>query len=240
MQYRDWVKATRSALQPLADAGQASDMQRYMKDISPYLGIRSGSRRKALKSAWRDLPQLDQENLARFAEEMWALPEREYQYAAIDAMTWHPGALTPDFLAHPVEHLVATKPWWDSVDSLGSAIITPLVNSHPQLTATMWQWLESDDIWLARAAIQHQRGNRENTDLALMFAMCEVHISDREFWLAKAIGWALRDASAYWPSDVQAFIDRHPTIAPVARREAQRGIDRALSLAALASASSPG
>jgi 3-methyladenine DNA glycosylase AlkD len=102
----------------------------------------------------------------------------------------------------------------------------------------MWEWLESKNIWLARAAIQHQRGNRQQTDLQLLFAMCEVHVTDREFWLAKAIGWALRDASAYWPNEVQSFLNKHPDIAPVARREAQRGIDRALSSSADAGASS--
>ncbi|MDO9485622.1 MAG: DNA alkylation repair protein, partial [Actinomycetota bacterium] len=198
-------------------------------DIAPYIGIRTVPRRKAEKAAWKSLPALDEANLARFTQEMWKLPEREFQYAGIDAIDWHQGALSPAFLLDPVQELVATKPWWDSVDGLGSAIVTPLVNTYPELTSTMWSWLKSGDIWLARAAIQHQRGNRDATDLDLLFSMCEVHITDREFWLAKAIGWALRDVSAYWPEEVQAFINSHPNIAPVARREAQRGIDRAIN-----------
>lgn len=238
MAYRAWAEATRQALQPLADPHEAVGMQRYMKDIAPYLGIRSAPRRAAVKAAWKALPALDESGLAQFAQEMWRQPEREYQYAACDALDWYRGDLSAEFLHAPVRQLVSTKPWWDTVDSLGSAIITPLVIRHPELVDTMWEWLESGDIWLARAAIQHQRGKRDETDLHLLFAMCEVHIEDREFWLAKAIGWALRDVSAYWPADVQAFVDRHPAIAPVARREAQRGIDRAIS-AAGAAASSP-
>lgn len=229
MPYRAWASATKQALQPLADQADAAGMQRYMKDIAPYLGIRSATRRAAQKAAWKTLPALDEGNLARFAHEMWKLPEREFHYAGIDALDWYRGALSAEFLVEPVQYLVATKPWWDTVDGLGSAIITPLVNTYPELHSTMWRWLRSTDIWLARAAIQHQRGNKDETDLDLLFAMCEVHITDREFWLAKAIGWALRDASAYWPADVQEFVDRHPNIAPVARREAQRGIDRAIS-----------
>ena len=228
MPYRVWVSATQESLLPLADVHDAVGMARYMKNVAPYLGIRTPARRKALRAAWKRLPALDESGLARFTKAMWQLPEREYQYAACDALDWYRGELSPDFLHDPVRHLVSTKPWWDTVDSLGSAIVTPLVNTYPALTATMWEWLESEDIWLARAAIQHQRGNREETDLDLLLAMCEVHITDREFWLAKAIGWALRDASAYWPAEVQAFVDAHPNIAPVARREAQRGIDRAL------------
>lgn len=231
MPYRAWVNATTTTLRPLADAGDAQQMQRYMKDVAPYLGIRSAPRRKAQKLAWKSLPALDEGDLERFVLEMWKLPEREFQYAGIDALDWYRDALHSAFLQAPVQHLVTAKPWWDTVDGLGSAIITPLVNSYPALTATMWKWLESGDIWLARAAIQHQRGNKDETDLDLLFAMCEVHVTDREFWLAKAIGWALRDVSAYWPEDVQAFVERHPNMAPVARREAQRGIDRAMGSA---------
>jgi len=228
MPYRAWVDATTQALTPLADPAAAIGMKQYMKDVAPYLGIPTPARRTALRSAWKPLPALDQRNLGRFAKAMWQLPEREYQYAAIDAIDRYRGELSPAFLINPVKTLVTTKPWWDTVDSLGSAAITPLVINHPELTATMWEWLRSGNVWLARAAIQHQRGKKDETDLQLLFDMCEVHITDREFWIAKAIGWALRDASAIWPQDVQAFIDRHPDIAPVARREAQRGIDRAL------------
>lgn len=229
MPSRAWVDAARQALVPLSDAASAAEMERYMKGVAPYLGIRTPVLRKALKAAWRPLAPLSQGELARLVQALWRLPEREYQYAAVDAMSWHRGPITSDFLESPVRTLVTTKPWWDTVDSLGSAVITPLVNRNPGLTATMWEWLRSGDIWLARAAIQHQRGNKQETDLALLFAMCEEHITDREFWIAKAIGWALRDASAIWPADVQAFIDRHPGIAPVARREAQRGVDRAVA-----------
>ncbi|MSW67077.1 MAG: DNA alkylation repair protein, partial [Actinobacteria bacterium] len=100
---------------------------------------------------------------------------------------------------------------------------------YPELVDTMWEWIEDENIWLVRVAIQHQRGLRENTDLDLLFSMCQPHINEKNFWIAKAIGWALRDVSAYWPADVQAFIDRNPGISSVARREGQRGIDRAIA-----------
>jgi 3-methyladenine DNA glycosylase AlkD len=90
----------------------------------------------------------------------------------------------------------------------------------------MWSWWESGDRWLVRAAIQHQRGLRERTDLDRLFAMCDGYAADREFFIAKAIGWALRDASAWAPELVQAFVDAHPDLSAVARREAVRGLAR--------------
>ncbi|MFA7323283.1 MAG: DNA alkylation repair protein [Candidatus Nanopelagicales bacterium] len=228
MPYRAWIDAARQAYAPLANPEYAVNMAAYMKRIAPYLGIQTQARRAALKAAWKPLAQLDQPDLAQLVQKLWRLPEREYHYAACDALDWYRGAISADFLDDPVRELVTTKSWWDSVDSLGTVIITPLVNTYPELIDTMWDWNRDENIWLVRASIQHQRGNRDETDLALLLAMCEPHIANKEFFIAKAIGWALRDASAYWPNEVQEFIDRYPGISSVARREGQRGVDRAL------------
>jgi 3-methyladenine DNA glycosylase AlkD len=231
MPYRAWADAAQLALAPLADAHAAGQMAAYMKHVSPFLGIQTKPRRAALKAAWRGLDPLDQRGLTRLVLALWRLPAREYQYAACEALDWYRGELTADFLTTPVRELVVAKPWWDTVDSLGSAIITPLVNTYPELVDTMWQWNRDQDRWLVRASIQHQRGNGIETDLDLLFALCAPHVADREFFIAKAIGWALRDASAHWPHEVQAFIDAHGDISSVARREGQRGVDRALATA---------
>ena len=95
-----------------------------------------------------------------------------------------------------MQDLLTTAPWWDTVDSLGSAAITPLVARHPADVDLMWAWLDSGDRWLIRAAIQHQRGLKEGTDLDRLFTMCDRFADDREFFIAKAIGWALRDVTA--------------------------------------------
>jgi len=228
MPYRSWVKATQEAYAPLGNEVHAQGAAKYMKNIAPFIGIGTVPRRAALKAAWKPLPALDEANLARFCLEMWKLPEREYQYAACDLLAWNKTPRSADFLIHPLEALIITKPWWDTIDALNANAVNPLIRKHPELVNTMWEWIGSDNIWLVRVAIQHQRGNRDNTDLDLLFAMCEPHISEKNFWIAKAIGWALRDASAYWPNEVQTFITQHPDISSVARREGQRGVDRAL------------
>lgn len=229
MPYRAWVKATKEAFAPLGDPNTAEGAANYMKHIAPFIGISTVPRRAALKAAWKPLQPLDEINLAKFCVAMWKLPEREYQYAACDLLAWNEQPHSADFLIHPLKDLVIEKSWWDTIDALNSNAVNPLVRQHPELVDTMWEWIESDNIWLVRTAIQHQRGNRDNADLDLLFAMCEPHITEKNFWIAKAIGWALRDASAYWPADVQAFIDRNPGISSVARREGQRGVSRAIS-----------
>lgn len=229
MPYRVWVKATQEAYEPLGNAAHSQGAAKYMKNIAPFIGIGTAPRRTALKAAWKPLHELDEANLAKFCRAMWKLPEREYQYAACDLLAWNRTSRGADFLIQPLQELIINKSWWDTIDPLNSNAVNPLIRKHPQLINTMWEWIKSDNIWLVRVAIQHQRGNRDTTDLDLLFAMCEPHIAEKNFWIAKAIGWALRDASAYWPHEVQEFIMQYPDISSVARREGQRGVDRALA-----------
>lgn len=219
-----WVRATRSALEPLADAERAGPMRAYMKDVAPFLGISTPDRRSALRAAWRGLPALAPSEVAEVSRELWAEPQREYQYATCDLLAREQRRLPSSFLADPVTELLTTVPWWDTVDSLGTAVITPLVARDPGLVPLMWQWCNSDDRWLIRASIQHQRGLRERTDTDRLMAMCDQHADDREFFIAKAIGWALRDTARWNPAVVQGFLDSHPVLSRVAAREAERGL----------------
>ena len=128
-----------------------------------------------------------------------------------------------------MQSLLTDRPWWDTVDSLGTAVITPLVQRYPEQVALMWTWWDSGDRWLIRAAIQHQRGLRERTDVDRLLAMCDQHADDREFFVAKAIGWALRDLARWDPDAVRVFLAAHPGLSRVAAREAERGLAGAVS-----------
>jgi 3-methyladenine DNA glycosylase AlkD len=222
-----WVDATREALQPLADPERAEPMAAYMKDVAPFLGIQTPARRAAQRGSWRPLPRPTPDEVAEIARELWALPEREYAYAACDLLAREQSRLPATFLADPVEALITDRPWWDTVDSLGSAVVSPLTVRYPTTVDLMWAWLESGDRWLIRAAIQHQRGRRSTTDVRLLLAMCDPFVTDREFFIAKAIGWALRDLTAWDAPGVQRYVDEHPDLSSVARREAMRGLTRA-------------
>lgn len=223
----EWVTATIACLSPLACEPRGRAMRRYMKDAAPFLGIPTPDRRKAQDAAWKALPVPSADDVASIVRSLWALDEREYQYSACDVLARTQKRLPGSFLEEPVQALLTTKPWWDTVDSLGSAVVTPLVASHPDQVSLMWQWCDSGDRWLIRAALQHQRGRREDTDLDRLLNMCAQHASDREFFVAKAIGWALRDVTNWNPEVVAAFLESHPTLSPVARREATRGLARA-------------
>ncbi|MCF8526667.1 MAG: DNA alkylation repair protein [Candidatus Nanopelagicales bacterium] len=222
---RSWTDATRAALEPLATPERASGMQAYMKDVAPFLGIPTPERRAAQRAAWSTLDPLTPGELAELTATLFSLPEREFAYAACDLIGRYQRTLEADFLSDPVEPLLLARPWWDTVDSLVTAAVCPLTRRNPPLVDLMWQWWNSGDRWLVRAAVCHQRGRKEDTDLDLLFAMCSGYAGDREFFIAKAIGWALRDVSTLFPDHVRGFVDDHPDLSPVARREALRKID---------------
>ncbi len=199
-------------------------MQKYMKDVAPFLGMSTPVRRAALRPMFKGLGVPTQAELTAGVRALWAVDEREYQYAACDLLALHQGVTEAGFLGNPIEFLITTKSWWDTVDALGSPLITPLVARNPQLVDTMWTWLRGDNIWLTRAAIQHQRGRKTDTDVPLLVAMCHARSADREFFVAKAVGWALRDLAHIDADAAETFLQEHPDLAPVARREAVRGL----------------
>nr|MDQ6920534.1 DNA alkylation repair protein [Candidatus Dormibacteraeota bacterium] len=134
------------------------------------------------------------------------------------------GRLTPGFIP-TLEHLVTTKSWWDTVDGLATNVAGPLVRAHPEVRPVMDRWLESGDIWLARVAILHQERNESDTDPDLLFAYCRRRAADREFFIRKAIGWALRSYAKVAPETVAGFLATDGSrLSGLSRREAERGV----------------
>jgi 3-methyladenine DNA glycosylase AlkD len=221
-----WLSSTVLALSALANPSQAGPMSAYMKGVAPFLGIRAPDRRRAVRSVEANLPTPTASELAELTRRLWLLTEREYQYAACDILARSERVLGPDFLASTIQTLLTDRPWWDTVDLLGSSVISPITARSPDAIELMWNWCRSDNRWLIRAAIQHQRGRKGATDIEVLLAMCDMHARDQEFFVAKAIGWALRDMTTWFPNEVRLFLSSHPALPTVARREAERGLAR--------------
>jgi 3-methyladenine DNA glycosylase AlkD len=155
----------------------------------------------------------------------WKLPEREYQHFGVWYTRRFVGRAGPGF-APTLERLVTTRSWWDTVDGLATHVAGPLVAAHPGLVAVMDRWIGSENLWLARVAILHQERWKERTDADRLFRYCLRRASDREFFLRKAIGWALRSYAKVAPEEVAAFVAAHRgELSGLSRREAERGIE---------------
>jgi 3-methyladenine DNA glycosylase AlkD len=219
-----------AAFEPAADPGRAAPMAAYLRDQFRVLGIGSPVRAALLRVAWAGLPDPTPAELGGAVAGLWRLPGREYQYAACDLLGRHLGTtrraarLDPGFLVTTIRPLLTTVAWWDTVDALRKVAVGPLVQAHPVLVDVMRAWVEDDDRWLVRSAIIHQLGYREATDEVLLFELCTRRASDREFFVAKAIGWALRTHARRRPDAVREFCTSHAELTPLARREALRHV----------------
>ncbi len=212
----------RDALGALADPDRAEQQAAYMKDQFPFLGLGTPERRRAQKPVLDSLAAADGDDLLAFARACFALPEREFHYAAADALRRHGSVLEAHHLAE-VEDLIATNSWWDTVDSLAVHTVGPLVKRHPELGAVMDDWVDDDDLWIARTAILHQLMWKADTDADRLFGYVDARAADTEFFIRKACGWALRQYARTDPDAVRAFVDaREDTLSGLTKREARK------------------
>jgi 3-methyladenine DNA glycosylase AlkD len=223
---RTLALAVTDAFAPHRDASRAAAMSAYMRDQFPFLGIPAPRRDAVSKQVIAAIPPADEESLLSAARACWDLEEREYQYFGVRLLRQHVGLMTPASIP-TYERLTTTKPWWDTVDELSSHIAGPLVAAYPELRSTTDTWISHPDFWLARTAILHQLGYKSTTDADVLFRYCLTRGSDKEFFIRKAIGWALREYSKTDPAAVLSFVDAHSeALSPLSKREATRRIGR--------------
>lgn len=203
------------------DAYRSEGAFNYMKGIAPFIGIDAPTRRKILKEIFKALPEPTSDQLGRTALALMRLPEREYHYAAYDLIEYFVEFADATFLDKYAEKLITTNPWWDTVDGLGTAMLSPLTILYPN-KKLIEKWNRSENIWLIRSSIQHQRGRRNQTNVAYVLDLCQRHANSKEFFIVKAIGWALRDISRFNKSAVREFLKNNPNLGNVAVKEAKR------------------
>ncbi|SNX56856.1 3-methyladenine DNA glycosylase AlkD [Streptomyces sp. TLI_55] len=207
-----------------ADPARAESMRAYMKDVAPFLGLTTPVRRALSRTVVEGTPRPDETDCTAIALRCWRLPEREYQYFAVDYLRRHARVLSSGFL--PVtRHLVSTVPWWDTVDLLAAHVVGALVGADPALKADMDAWIVDDDLWIARTALLHQLRYKERTDTERLFTYCLHQSGHPDFFIRKAIGWALREYAKTDPEAVRGFLAREKgRFAPLSVREALKNI----------------
>lgn len=210
-----------TALGAQADVQHAVPMKAYMLGQFEFLGVRAGPRRDALKALPKFTGTADE--LLGLAEALWHLPEREFRYAAIDLLTKHHKLL--DLTALPrILQLVQTDAWWDTVDGLAGVvgdILRQAKASQPDVQTRMDTLLVHPHLWVRRVAMLHQLGWRGQTDPVRLFRYALALAPETDFFIRKAIGWALRDHARERPEDVRRFLLEHAEqLSGLTRREA--------------------
>jgi 3-methyladenine DNA glycosylase AlkD len=204
-------------LAPLADPARAVAMRAYMLDQFAFLGLQAPVRRAAVKDLVAR-PWASPRALLEAAGQLWQRPEREYRYTAIDLLARHRRLLALEHVAD-VRALLETDPWWDTVDGLTGVLGKVVFATQGQ--AMMDDWIADASFWVRRAAMLHQLGWRLDTDRERLFGYAARLAPEKEFFIRKAIGWALRDFARWDGAAVRAFVAAHEDVlAPLSRREA--------------------
>lgn len=220
-----YINELKTLYQTHADPVAAEPMKAYMRHQFPYLGIKTPGQRQLLKGflAEHGLPPLD--DLDPILLELWALPEREFQYAALGLLGKYEKELPADFI-DTLETLLTTKSWWDTVDSLAGNTVGIHFRRYPEARdRTLARWRISEDFWLRRTCILFQLNYKADTDFDLLKDIIRENLGSKEFFINKAIGWALRQYTRIDPQGVRAFVVETP-LAPLSAREALKWLDR--------------
>jgi 3-methyladenine DNA glycosylase AlkD len=222
------IRALRKALRQLADPVKAPVMQAYMKSEMPYLGIQAVPFRKATKSVLAAHPLDSFEDWRDSALALWrGARYREERYAAIELIGYRAYQSFRTLDALPMyEEMITTGTWWDYVDSIASHRLGELLRRYPkELPAILRGWAVSGDIWKRRSAMLAQLGFKQDTDLVLLYDCLRPSLERPEFFLRKAIGWALRQHAWTDPKEVRRFVKAHEKqLSPLSKREALKNI----------------
>jgi 3-methyladenine DNA glycosylase AlkD len=220
----DFISSLIHKLQANASTENAVPMAKYMKDLFPFLGIKSEARKTIYKETVALYKDEIKTDYRKIAKRLLELPEREYHYCTIDMLVKHwPKHFEPDDI-ELIEYFLTTKSWWDSVDPLAKYILGGYLKQFPNKTeSVIGKFVGSDNMWLNRSAIIYQLGYKKDTDVARLFSVCEHFNTSREFFIQKAIGWALREYAKTSPEAVREFVT-HTKLKPLSVREALKNI----------------
>ena len=192
-------------LKAVANPDDAVAMRAYMKNKFEFLGVKTPARRKLAKAFFKQQTDFDID--WNFINEAWNNPYRELQYIALDYLETRKKLLTPSDLSR-LKKLAQTKSWWDTIDFL-DRLVGSIIARFPETKEIILAWSCDEDIWLRRLAIDHQLLRKEETDTELLEKILVNNLGQTEFFINKAIGWALRDYSKTNPDWVRDFIERH-------------------------------
>jgi len=185
---------------------QAQKMSKYMLNKFEYIGIKTPERRKIFKNFFKEYKNEEKIDW-EFVNKCWENKYREFQYVGADYLKNVKDKLTIDDIPK-LKQLVLEKSWWDTIDNLDMTI-GALALKDSNVNKILLEWSLDENIWLRRIAIDHQLLRKEKTNTELLEKILKNNLGQAEFFINKAIGWALRDYSKTNPEWVKNFIEKN-------------------------------
>ncbi len=202
----------------------ALPMAKYMKDLFPFFGIKTDERRAIFKSIFKTHQAEINENARAISWELFLKKERELQYCGIELLIKN---LKNKYVIDDIiwiEKLLITNSWWDSVDTISKFILGDYLQQFPaEIPTVVSRFSNAENIWLNRSVILFQLGYKSQTDFNLLQSLCTKHSNSNEFFIRKAIGWALREYAKTDPEAVRGFV-LQSNLKPLSKKEALKNI----------------
>lgn len=200
----------------------AIPMENYMKNNFPFLGIKTENRRAIFKAVYEKHKPEIKLNYREISWQLYQEKEREIHQCAIDLIQKE---IKKKFVIEDIqfiEKLIIKNSWWDSVDTISKYLVGGYLEQFPAETLKVIErFSDAENMWLNRTAIIFQLGYKEKTNFDLLKAECEKHKHSKEFFIQKAIGWALRDYSRFNPNGVKLYVES-TNLKPLSLKEALR------------------
>ena len=219
-----FIEALTLAFTNKKNSDNAIPMGKYMKNHFPFLGIKTTERRAIFQELWKKHKDEIRINYREIAWELYLKNEREFHYCGIEILTKE---IKKEYKKEDIlliEKFIVTHSWWDSVDTIAKFTLGNYLLAFPQETLkVIEQFSNSSSIWLNRSAILFQLSYKEKTNFDLLKSECEKHKHSKEFFIQKAIGWALRDYSRFNPTGVTTYVE-NTNLKPLSKKEALRNI----------------
>ena len=218
---KPFVKAITEALRDLADADNAFKMRKYMRDKYPFLGVNKPERQEVFKHLYKQYGS--SQDWFEVSKELFAMPEREFQYVAMEYVKQAKKSWDTRLPAL-FEQWVGEESWWDVVDFLAPQILGPYFLQFPaERDVWIQRWMNSGNFWLQRFCLVFSLGYKDKTDAVLLAKNIQALSSSKEFFIQKAIGWALRQYARTDPDWVREFVANN-ALAPLSKREALKHV----------------
>lgn len=197
-------------------------MANYMKNNAIFLGIKAPERRAILKSTLGHHKEEIKTNFREICWDLFTRPEREFHYCAMDILEKEIKKNFNEEDINFIEKLITTNSWWDSVDLIAKYLLGGYLQKFPDKTLDIIEaFSNSHNMWLNRSAILFQLAYKKDTHFDILKSECEKHKGSNEFFIQKAIGWALREYSHYNPNAVKEYV-LNTNLKPLSQKEALR------------------